>query len=133
MLLEIYLSQVRAAKALEIITQHQAKVSSWLLSIEVSIVLRRVLNRSAKDKNLLTAAMKRLQKDLTAISLFDGLPILADRINEESKFARCRALDAIHVASAMLIRDLTGQNMQIATFDNRVADLANSLGLAVVL
>jgi hypothetical protein len=131
-LLEVYLGQERAPQALAILAHNEPKVSSWLLAVEVPIVLRRVLAKSASGRPLLAGALKRLQADLGGVSLFDGLPALAERIGSDERFAHCRSLDAVHVGSALLMHEMTNQAVRVATFDLRVAELTRALGMEVV-
>jgi predicted nucleic acid-binding protein len=130
-LLEVYLGQPRASSARQILADPGAKVSSWIMAVEVPIVLRRALARQA-DSRLLAACLGRFDSDLGGISLFDGLPDVAGRIRTDVRLARCRAIDAVHVATAMLLAEETALGLRMATFDRRLAETAGSVGIPVL-
>jgi predicted nucleic acid-binding protein len=127
-LLELYLGQPRADEAREILDRPDAKIASWLLLVEVPIVLRRALNRS-EDRQLLTACLDRLDEDVQDVGLVDGLTDVAIRIRSDQRFAQCRSLDALHVCTALLMREWTGRVVRVETFDERLARLAAELDL----
>jgi predicted nucleic acid-binding protein len=131
-LLEVYLTQPRRNVALGLLARPGAKVSSYLLSIETAVVLRRSLGVGRRNRGLLRAALARLAADLEGISLVDGLADIADRVRRDASFARCRALDAIHAATALQLRELSGRPVQLATLDAGLAELARALGLEVL-
>lgn len=129
-LLTIYLSQPRAQDARLLLGSAEAKVSSWLLAIEVPIVLRRSLG--AREVALLGDALAAFDADLQGLHLYAGLPEIANRVRTDVRLAQCRALDAIHVASAMLVREESGQPLTLATFDCDQQRLAAACGLATL-
>lgn len=116
-LLEMYLGQPRASVAQELVGLPGAKVSSWVLAVEVPVVLRRVLSLSLTNQTLLRPALERFDADVGCLSLHHQPLEIAARIRSDARFARCRALDAIHLASALLLREETGELLQLATFD----------------
>jgi predicted nucleic acid-binding protein len=127
-LLELYLGQPRAADARAILDQPDAKVASWLLLIEVPIVLRRALPRPEQGR-VLSACLERLDEDVQDIGLVDALTDVAIRIRSDHRFARCRSLDAMHACTALLLREWTGRVVRVETFDDRLAQLAAELDL----
>ena len=131
-LLEAYLSQPRKNEALKIMGRAEPKVSSWLLAIEVPIVLRRLLSSNARNKALLAAALAQFDKDKRGISLMEGLAALSARVQHDPRFSSCRALDAIHTAAALQFQETANHPVYVATFDQRLQALAGSLGLRTV-
>ena len=127
-LLEIYLSQPRAAEARALLAQGTPKVSSWLLVIEVSIVLRRALAH-ARDNHKLKWLLQRFDEDIRGISLFNGIHEVAQLVRLDRRYAGCRALDALHAGTALQAQEMSGHPVQLATFDTHLADLAQKLGL----
>lgn len=127
-LLELYLGRDRAVEARAILDQPESKIASWLLLVEVPIVLRRALHRRA-DRKALGACFERLDADVHDIGLVDSLTDVAIRVRSDSRFARCRSLDAIHACTAMLLREWTGRAVRLETFDDRLGALATELGL----
>jgi predicted nucleic acid-binding protein len=127
-LLELYLGQPGADEAREILDRPDAKIASWLLLVEVPIVLRRALP-GPEHRQLLAACLDRLDEDVQDIGLVDALTDVAIRIRSDHRFAQCRSLDAIHACTALLLREWTGRAVRLETFDDRLARLASELDL----
>lgn len=127
-LLELYLGQKRAGEARAILDEPESKIASWLLLVEIPIVLRRTLSRPT-DRDVLAASLERLDADVQDIGLVDSLTDVAIRVRSDARFARCRSLDAVHACTAMLMREWTGRAVRLETFDDRLAALATELGL----
>jgi predicted nucleic acid-binding protein len=127
-LLELYLGGSRSADARRVLDQPEAKVASFLLMVEVPVVLRRALPRDG-DATVLARALERFDRDLEAIALVDSLTDVGLRVRSDRRFARCRALDAVHTCTALLLREWTGHSVRLETFDDRLGELAGQLGL----
>jgi len=128
-LLELYLDGERAREAREILDRGEAKVASWLLLVEVPIVLRRVLS-GPDDGPVLDACLDRFDRDVEDIALVDALTDVGLRVRSDARFARCRSLDAIHACTALLLREWTGRPVRLATFDRRLEELGRELYLS---
>jgi predicted nucleic acid-binding protein len=126
--IELYLNGSRAAEARRVLDEPEAKVASFLLMVEVPIVLRRALSRP-RDRDILSRALDRFDSDVKDIGLVDSLTDVALRVRSDRRFARCRALDAVHACTAMLVREWTGHAVRLETFDERLGALAGELGL----
>lgn len=127
-LLELYLGAPRAGEARAVLDEPESKVSSWLLMVEVPVVLRRALPGPG-ERDALRACLERFDADVQGIGLVDSLAEVGLRIRSDSRFTRCRALDAVHACTALLLREWTGRAVRLATFDNRLAELAAELHL----
>lgn len=112
----------------EILDRPDAKIASWLLLVEVPIVLRRALH-GPEHRQLLAACFERLDEDVQDIGLVDAFTDVAIRVRSDHRFARCRSLDAIHACTALLMREWTGRAVRLETFDDRLAQLASELDL----
>ena len=131
-LLELYLGQARAQDVRSILATPEEKVTSWVLAIEVPVVLRRVGASGLVDRDTLEALLSRFDADLARLSLRSDIERVAARVRPASRLSRRRSLDAIHVASALLLREETGLPVVVATLDDRVREVALSVGLAVI-
>ena len=127
-LLELYLGGPRALEARRILDEDEPKGASFLLMVEVPVVLRRSLGAPSRQDDL-AASLARFDADLTDIGLVDSLTDVAIRIRSDSRFARCRALVAVHACTALLLREWTGKPVRVASFDRRLAALAAELGV----
>jgi predicted nucleic acid-binding protein len=128
-LVELYLGGARAGDARAILDEPEAKVASWLLMVEVPVVLRRALPAPA-DRDVLAACLDRFDTDLDDIGLVDSLTDVGLRVRSDPRFAACRALDAIHACTALLLREWTGRAVRLETFDRRLQALAGDLRLS---
>lgn len=131
-LLAVYLSQPRSHEARAILALPDQKVASWLLAIEVPVVLRRVLGPRPRDRRLLEAALLAFDQDCRALHLYAGLPEIASRVRSDERFASCRALDAVHLATALLLREESNVQLQLATFDDRLRGAAATFAVPVL-
>ena len=129
LLLEIYLGQNRAAAAQEILGADEAKVASWLLAVEVPVVLRWAWRGARSGEASLARALALFDEDLRGTTLYDGLPEVARRVRTDGRLSLCRASDAVHVATALLLREEAGHPVLVATFDDRMAKVARAVGL----
>jgi predicted nucleic acid-binding protein len=127
-LLELYLDGSRAGEARAVLDEPESKVSSWLLLVEVPVVLRRALHRP-RDAAALEGCLKRFDADVKDLGLVDSLTDVGLRVRSDLRFARCRALDAVHACTALLLREWTGHAVRLETFDDRLGQLAADLGL----
>jgi predicted nucleic acid-binding protein len=130
-LVELYLGGNRSQEARAILDAPESKVASWLLMVEVPVVLRRALSSSA-DRDALAACLERFDADLEDIGLVDSLTDVGLRVRSDARFARCRALDAVHACTALLMREWTGRAVRLVTFDRRLGELGAELGLGGV-
>ena len=128
-LLELYLGGKRAEEARTLLDEPEAKAASFLLMVEVPVVLRRALSRP-RDAPVLTRALERFDADVKGVALVDSLTDVGLRVRSDRRFARCRALDAVHVCTALLLREWTGHAVRVVTFDDRLRELSTALGLA---
>ena len=127
-LVELYLGGARAEEARAYLDEPEPKAASWLLVVEVPIVLRRALARDS-ERAALAECLERFDADLENIGLVDALTDVALRVRSDMRFARCRALDAIHACTALLLREWTGHAVRVRTFDTRLSELAAELHL----
>lgn len=128
-LLELYLGGARASEARAILDEPEAKISSWLLLVEVPVVLRRALGTPI-HQTVLAACLERFDADLEAIGLVDSLTDVGLRVRSDIRFARCRSLDAVHACTALLLQEWTGRAVRMATFDTPLKELARELNLS---
>ena len=126
-LLEMYLDQPKATEAQQILSAPGSKVSSWLLMVEVPVVLRRAL--TARPARVLNKLLAVFDEDARALHLFDSWPEIDARVRQDARFSKCRALDAIHLASAILVGEELGRPVQLATFDEGLRKAALTFDL----
>ncbi|GHV74113.1 hypothetical protein AGMMS49940_14150 [Spirochaetia bacterium] len=104
-----------------------ARVSSILLKIESIVSLRRMYeyNKAKLTGNWLSEKTKELDEYLNEADYLIIDEDLEKSIYLNKDLARCRALDAIHIATALGYREANnGENINFYTFDTAMHDLA---------
>lgn len=129
LLVEIYLAQSRAAEAQRLIAADPVRVASWLMAVEVPVVLRRALHGVPAGEGFLVRALQRFDMDVRGIALYDGMPEVAARVRADARLSRCRSSDAVHLATALQLQEETGHPVTLATFDARLAEVARAVGV----
>lgn len=129
-LLSLILGDVHAQRAQALWHEELERVSSILLPLECSTVLRRVPGLDWSP-----AARERAHEQVaTATRELALKPVdedIANLIRSTEALSQCRTLDAIHVATALFFRSGAAE-LRICTFDTRMADVASRLGFQVV-
>lgn len=98
-------------------------ISSRLLELEVDTVVNR-----ARDTRAFAADAQQL---LLRVAMIEVIPEVLHRARQP--FPKpVRTLDAIHVASADFVRSLC-RDLQIATYDERLGEVAAALGFELLL
>jgi predicted nucleic acid-binding protein len=122
-LMKRYVDEHDTEAAVTLMSTDPVLVTSRLTEVEV----RRNLARLFSERDVL-AVRKQLSEDLDGFAL---VSLDATTCNEAARIAEqtlCRSLDALHLASAIR----AGTATTVLTFDIRQAQVARSLGLAVI-
>ena len=125
--LAILLNEERQDEAFKYWNDTDTKISSILLKIETIISLRRVYNNNKQklDKNWLEEKIDELNEYLKEINyriIDEELEIF---ISTNNNLAKCRSLDAIHIATALEYRkNNNNENISLYSFDIDMHKLA---------
>jgi predicted nucleic acid-binding protein len=126
-LLAILFEEERREEAYSYWAEAANRVSSILLRIESVVSLRRAYERS-KSKlpgNWLSEKTRELDEYLNEADYRIISEKLERSIYLNKDLAKCRALDAIHIATALGYREANnGENINFYTFDTAMHDLA---------
>ena len=120
-LLKLVLSEPESPALEQALSRWPDRISSVLLPIEC----RRIVLRAGNPPGV----VDRLEKELSGVTLIrleEAVQTLAGAIGPP----RLRALDAIHLASALSIGDYPEA---FVTYDDRLADAARAVGLNVLM
>ena len=107
--------------------QNSIRVSSILLRIETIIALRRTheINKNKLDADWLGKKTKMLDEYLNEVNYMIIDPNIERKIYYNRELARCRALDAIHLATAIQFREINNnEKTHLFTFDKTMHSLA---------
>jgi len=107
-------------------------VSSLLLEAECIVSIRHAAVSRSLDSNWMSAAQSELSDIL---NLFFLKPLNSDviqLIHFRRELSRCRTLDALHLATAVLARP-TLADYALVTLDLQMAHVASELSLKVII
>jgi predicted nucleic acid-binding protein len=131
-ILAALLGQPEASTAAAWWDAHPRRVSSVLLEAECRTVLRRAARSGARlPRGWLARQEATLAEWLDAVTLRIVDRSVIERLAIESALCGCRTLDALHLATALELRDHVGPELVLCTLDAEQAALAATLGLRV--
>lgn len=130
-LLSLILGDANAHRAHGLWHEELDRVSSILLGLECTTVLRRV-SESTRSAAIRKQAKEQVEAALREVTLKAVDEEIAQLVRMTDGLAHCRALDAIHVATALYFRGGADGELKLCTFDARMADAASRLGFQVV-
>src|SRR6266542_4448139 len=127
-LISLLVGDRHASRARELWHDEIERVSSILLDIECTTVLRRLprAGRHAEGRK----AEERLVLALEEVTLKPLDEDIAAVVRSTSALSSCRTLDAVHLATALYFR-AAEPDLRVCTFDARMAEVAVRVGLAV--
>jgi predicted nucleic acid-binding protein len=123
-ILSILFNEQRQNEAYSLWKNADIKVSSLLILIETTVSLRRAYKGSNYDDRWYNKKSSELSEYLQSISYMVIDNKIAERIESNREIAGCRSLDAIHIATALEYREITGENLNLYTFDDSMHGLA---------
>jgi predicted nucleic acid-binding protein len=126
-LLAILFNEERQDEAYSYWSNASTKVSSILLKIETIVSLRRLceLNKQRLDSNWLGKKSKELDEYLDEVNYRIIDEEIERSIYLKKELSKCRSLDAIHIATALMYRENNNnENIQLYSFDNAMHELA---------
>lgn len=105
------------------------RVSSSLLAVECVTAIRR---GGAAGWAPALDAEPRLELILGEVTLKQLDDEIVEIVRRTPALARCRSLDAVHLATALHFADRSDEPFALATFDARMAEVAAAAGLKVI-
>lgn len=132
--LAFILGQPEGSEALDIWSRQESRCSSILLKAECLINLRKNSMRLPKGASgtWLRERTGLLESCLDEIHLKDIDVSVMTVLDRESVLAECRTLDALHLASALYMRERAGEGFKLITLDERMRQTAAKLKLDIL-
>ena len=130
-ILKQYVDEVGAAVARALFRRHRI-VSSAIAPVELISALSRRRTTGELATPLLGRILRDIQADRAYWDLVAVDEALLKRAEELLLITRLRAPDALHVASAQIIRQVSSIRLPFITADARQRDAAEQLGLGVI-
>lgn len=128
-LMKCYITERGSAAALEAFARH-AVVSSAVVRVEVASALRR--HRTTAGSGGAAAVAQRIRLERRAWRLVAVDDAVVARAEQLATTEAVRALDAVHLATALVFREATGLEPPFITADDRQRGAATTLGLDVI-
>ena len=129
--LAILLDENRQDEAVYIWKSNSIKISSILLKIETNVSLLKFYkqNEYKLGINWLNEKKTLRKKLLKEVFLNDITESFADAMEQNDILAKCKSLDAIHIATALDISEKYGRSeVCICSFDKNMLKVAKELG-----
>jgi hypothetical protein len=114
------------------LVRHYRFVSSAVAPVEAIAALSRRRAAGLLADGVLRAIVRRMRGDRLHWEFVEVSPLVLDRAEEIVELTALRALDALHVASALILRAATGTRAPFITADAEQRDAAGVLGLEVI-
>ena len=105
-------------------------ISSGLLRVECQRTLERMRLAEKKPEDVVAIRKKTVDELMSAVDLFDVTNGILRRAGEPF-IAALKTLDAIHLATALAIRDERKENLEFATHDKQLGRAASALDFFV--
>jgi predicted nucleic acid-binding protein len=129
-LISLVVGDAHAARAQSLWQSESERVSSTLIEVECTLVLRRAISGAAGDHRNGPQLIARLTQAIEEVTLKPLDPDIVSVVRDTPALAGCRALDAAHLATALYFRS-ADPDLYVCTFDGRMAEVAKRLGFAV--
>lgn len=130
-LAKTYLNEEGSRRARELVRRHQV-VSSIIAPVEVVATLFRQRSAGNLRENIAAAILSRLKQDRGNWELIQLDSEVITRAEEVVGGTAVRTLDALHVACALSVHELSAESFLFFTADGRQAAAARAHGLDVI-
>lgn len=107
-------------------------LSSAIKPLEILSALGRPKQTGKLSEKNLTAAVRRVGSDRTRWELIELGAVVLNQAEEIIQQGPMRALDAIHIASALVFQTAAGLRIPFVTGDGRRRDAAERMSLEVI-
>lgn len=132
-LLSILFNETTKANSIGIWKKAPIRMSSVLLKAESLISLRRLNSHLNLKQNWLQIKQTELDEILNEVTMRNVDEKILEVIKLNNKLADCRTLDAVHLVTAVEIRDNTlEEKIVICTYDKKMSELARKMRFQVI-
>lgn len=130
--LKLYVREEGGDEARDLAKRHHL-FSSGILLTEAFSALRRKREARELGDAVLRMLIRTMREDVSAVEIIHaGAEVLA-RSQEVVLATPVRTLDAIHIASALVVQNRAELSLTFVTSDRKQSDAARALGLATAL
>lgn len=129
--LKLYVKEKGYDKARHLVKK-SAVLSSAILPVECFSALSRKKHSGELDESIFDELASRIKKDLQSMEIIRVSDEILTKAESIVLNSTARALDALHIASALIFEELSGVKLDFITSDIRQAGIAKHYGLTTL-
>jgi predicted nucleic acid-binding protein len=130
-LVKLYVRESGSEEVFAAVGEAEAVAVSAVAYAETRAAFARLLREGMTTRDRHAVRLTAFNGDWERCMRIDLLPGIARSAGDIAEIYALRGFDAIHLASALWLRDRAGAALRFMAFDSRLADAAQSAGLAV--
>jgi uncharacterized protein len=130
-LAKLYLAEEGSADVEEAALAAEAVTSSKIAYVETRVALARAFRDRRIDERILQATQQKFEGEWPGLAAVEVSDFVLREAADLGDRHPVRASDAVHLASALQVRDLNRQEVLFSTSDRRLRDAAIAEGLSV--
>ena len=130
-LVKNYIREAGSARARELLGRYSL-FSSSIAPVELGSALRRRHTQGDLPKQDYSGILARVKRDRAFWDLIEPTPEVLKKAEEIVLNRAVRTLDAVHVASAIILRDSIGYSFPFVSSDGRQLEAARHYGLDMI-
>lgn len=131
-LVKVYVLEPGTELVIDLYEQAEMVSTSKVTYVEVLMALRRKRWANEMSDEALAAKMEALDSQWQTVRIVDLSDEVLRRIREHGGGMGLRALDAVHLASALLLQSRLKERLQFICADRRLNEAATAEGLTVL-
>lgn len=130
-LVKLYVREAMSGKTRTLIDQAEAVATSVVTYAEARATFARLLRSKSSSDRRHRERTTRLNLDWVRFIRIELSPALVRLSGETAEFYGLRGFDAIHLASALWLRDHSPATLYFVAFDQRLVEAAKRSGLPI--
>lgn len=128
-LVKLYVKEAGTREVQRLIRESEAVVASWVAYAETRAAFARAVREKLTSPARHQERLAQFNQDWESVVRVELLPLVARNAGELAEIHGLRGFDAIHLASALWLRDKMGGSFGFAAFDQRLRSAAEQAGL----
>lgn len=126
--LKLYVNE-QGSNKVRILVRKNNTLSSAILLTECFSALSRKRQAGEINESVFNNLISQIKKDLQYVEIVRLTDEVLTRAEEVALYSTARALDAIHIASALMVKEVANVELSFVTSDSKQQKVAKELGL----
>ena len=131
-LVKLYVSEPGSAEVRRLVEAADAAATSWVAYAETRAAFSRALREQVTSPEDHIQRVGQFNQDWESTLRVELLPLIARNAGDLTEVYGLRGFDAIHLASALWLRDKCGVALAFVAYDRRLAEAAARAGLSII-